>query len=251
MSLNLPLPKQIYAHGWVLMKDGKMSKSKGNIVYPELLIDRYGLDACKYFLMKELSYGQDGVFTPEGFVERYNTELCNDLGNLLNRTVAMVNKYCGGNVPEYLGPKNSQDLDLEKMVLEQVKLAEENIETIHISNALSEIWKIISMSNKYIDETMPWVLAKSEENEDKEKLESVLYHLIENLRKAAILIKPFMEQTSDNILNQLGVTEDVLKTWDSLYQYDGIKNMKVIEKGEPLFVRLDTEKEIEYIKSGM
>ena len=251
MALDLPLPKKLYAHGWIMMKDGKMSKSKGNIVYPELLIDRYGLDATKYFLLKELQYGQDGVFTPEGFVERYNIDLCNDLGNLLNRTIGMMNKYYGGNIPKS-NVKSDLDIELEKYVLEQVKNVEESMDSLHVSNALGEIWNIISRSNKYIDETAPWILAKSEVEEDKEKLKSVMYHLAENLRIVAILLNPFMKNTSKAMLKQLGIIDEKLLTWESMKEYDILpENTKVIEKGEPLFMRLDVEEEVEFIKEGM
>ena len=251
MALGLPLPKKIYAHGWFMMKDGKMSKSKGNIVYPELLIDRYGLDATKYFLLKELQFGQDGVFTPEGFVERFNIDLCNDLGNLLNRTIGMINKYFEGNIPENVGLKNEVDKDLEETVKNCISKFEENMESIHVSTALGDIWNIISRSNKYIDETAPWVLAKSENEEDKEKLKSVMYHLAENLRIVAVLLQPFMPDTAAKMFKQLGIEEQELKEWDSITEYGKTKQAKVVEKGEPLFMRLDMEEEIEYIKNGM
>ena len=250
MALDLPLPKKIYAHGFFMMKDGKMSKSKGNVVYPDMLVDRYGLDATKYFLIREVQYGQDAVFTPEGFVEKFNYDLCNDLGNLLNRTVGMINKYFDGKIYAYNGHKNEPDEELEKYALEQVKLVEEKMESLHLSEALAEIWNLISRTNKYIDETEPWGLAKEEDK--KEQLKSVMYHLSENLRKIAILISPFMEETSNKIFNQLGLTNPELQTWDSLYDYDKIPNeTKVIEKGEPLFVRLDMEEEVNYIKEQM
>ncbi len=250
MALGLPLPKKIYAHGFIMMKDGKMSKSKGNVVYPEMLIDRYGLDATKYFLMREFPYGQDAVFSPEGFVERFNYDLCNDLGNLLNRTIGMLNKYFDGNIFEYNGYQNEPDEEIEKYALDQVKVVEEKIDNLHLSDALAEIWNLISRTNKYIDETAPWLLAKEEDKQ--EKLKSVMYHLSENLRKVAILISPFMEDTATSIFKQLGLTADELQAWDSLYEYDKIpNNTKVIEKGEPLFVRLDMEEEVNYIKEQM
>ena len=249
MALDLPIPKKIYAHGWFLMKDGKMSKSKGNVIYPELLINRYGVDATKYYLLKELGFGQDGVFSPEDFVQRFNTDLCNDLGNLLNRTIGMLNKYFDGVVPGYKGHITEFDESLEGHTLEKIKEVESLMDEYHISQAISEVWNIISRTNKYIDETMPWVLAKEE---NKEKLESVMYHLVENLRKIAILIKPFISNTSSEIFRQLNINNDELQKWDSLYKYDLIKDkIKVIEKGEPLFMRLDVEEEIEFIKKGM
>ncbi len=250
MALGLPLPKKLYAHGWIMMKDGKMSKSKGNVVYPELLIERYGLDACKYYLLKELQYGQDGVFTPEGFVERFNIDLCNDLGNLLNRTIGMMNKYFEGNIPQNVENKNEVDENLQEYVQQKIKAFEEDMESIHISNALSRIWEIISRSNKYIDETAPWVLAKSENEEDREKLKSVMYHLIENLRIIAVLLQPFMPETAEKMFKQLGIKNE-LKSWNSIQEYGKIESGKVIEKGEPLFMRLDIEEEINYIKEAM
>ena len=250
MALDLPLPKKIYAHGFIMMKDGKMSKSKGNVVYPEILIDRYGLDATKYFLMREFPYGQDAIFSPEGFVERFNYDLCNDLGNLLNRTIGMINKYFDGNIFEYNGHQNEPDEEIENYANSQVKVVEDKIENLHLSDALAEIWNLISRTNKYIDETAPWLLAKEEDKQ--EKLKSVMYHLSENLRKVAILISPFMEDTANSIFKQLGLENAELQTWDSLYEYDKIpNNTKVIEKGEPLFVRLDMEEEINYIKEQM
>lgn len=249
MALDLPLPKKLLAHGWIMMKDGKMSKSVGNVVYPELLINRYGLDATKYYLLRILINGQDAIFTPEDFVDRFNFDLCNDLGNLLNRTIGMINKYFGGIVPSYKGHVNTVDQELEDYTLEQIKLVEDYFDDYKIAQAIEQIWKIIARTNKYIDETAPWVLAKSEE--DKEKLESTMYHLVENLRKIAILIRPFMEETSDKIFEQLNI-KDELKKWNTIEQYDLLQdNIKVIEKGEPLFIRLDKEEETNYIKDGM
>ena len=225
-----------------------MSKSKGNVIYPETIIEKYGLDATKYFLLKTLNNGQDGVFTPEGFVEMYNTELCNDLGNLLNRTIGMINKYFGG---ELLGkPENLSVLDneLEEYVTKQIEIVEQEMDEAHIANALEEIWKIISRANKYIDETMPWVLFKEDK---KEALNSVMYHLVEILRKVAILIYSSMEETSNLIFKQLGIEEENLKTWKSLKDFKDLKNLKVVEKGEPIFVRLDANKEAEYLKDQM
>ena len=249
MALDLPIPKKLLAHGWVMMKDGKMSKSKGNVMYPETLIDRYGLDATKYFLLKELSIGQDGLFTPEGFVERYNSDLCNDLGNLLNRTIGMVNKYFEGIVPNRPAELTELDKELEKFTDEKIKAVETELDAAHASNSLEELWQIISRTNKYIDETMPWVLFKEERTEE---LSDVMYHLVENLRKIAILIRPYMEETSDKMFSQLGITDEKLMTWDSAKTYPQLpEGLKVVQKGEPLFVRLDLNEEVEFLKAEM
>ncbi len=248
MALELPLPKKVLVHNWIMMKDGKMSKSKGNVIYPETLIERYGLDATRYYLLREMPESQDGLFTPEGFIEKYNTNLCNDLGNLLNRTVAMCNKYFEGQVPQYNGTPNEVDKEFEEFTNKQIQKIEEKYDRYEINLALQEIWVLISRTNKYIDETTPWVLAKEE---NKEKLQSCIYHLIENLRKIGIILKPVMSDTSENILRQLGITKDEEKEWESIKKYDTLKEVKVIEKGEPLFMRLDAKEEVEYIKKAM
>lgn len=247
MALDLPLPKQIYAHGWLLMKDGRMSKSKGNVVYPEDIIEKYGLDSLKYYLLRELTWGQDALFTPEGFVERFNSDLCNDLGNLLNRTIGMINKYFNGTVVKYPNVISEIDKSLEEVTNEYIEKIEKEYDTYHLSNVITETWGLIARTNKYIDETTPWVLAKEEKTE---KLKSVMYHLVENLRKIAILISPYMKDTSDKIFTQLNIS-DSLKTWDSLKDNTLITNLKVTDKPEVLFARLDVADEIEYIKSIM
>ncbi|MBR3003356.1 MAG: methionine--tRNA ligase [Clostridia bacterium] len=248
MALDLPLPKTVLVHNWIMMKDGKMSKSKGNVIYPEELIDRYGLDAVKYFLLREMPVSQDGLFSPESFVERFNFDLCNDLSNLLNRTVSMVNKYFEGQVPKYNGTQNEVDKEIEEYANSQVQKFEEIFNNYEIANAIQEIWNLVSRTNKYIDETSPWVLAKEEQTS---KLEACMYHLVENLRKIAILIRPFMLETSNNILRQLGIQDEKLKTWESLNNYDKIQNVKVIEKGEPIFMRLNAAEEIEFMQNLM
>jgi methionyl-tRNA synthetase len=250
-ALGLELPKQIYAHSWVVMKDGKMSKSVGNVVYPETLINRYGLDATKYFLLRFMSFAQDSVFTPEDFVDRFNFELANDLGNLLNRTIGMMNKYFDGVIPTDIKVKTEFDDSLEEFTKQQIEKIEEYLDAYHVSNGLAEIWALIGRVNKYIDETEPWKLSKSEVEEDKEKLKSVMFNLANSLRKVAIMLTPFIPNASKEILKQLNLnTENI--TWDLIYSNSEIQaNTKVIEKGEPLFVRLDREEEIEYIQSTM
>ena len=248
MALDLPLPKTILVHNWIMMKNGKMSKSKGNVIYPETLIERYGLDSVRYFLLREMPVSQDGIFSPEAFVERYNFDLCNDLSNLLNRTVSMVNKYFDGIVPEYNGRPNEVDEKFEKYTIEQIEKFEEKWNNYEIASSIQEIWNLISRTNKYIDETAPWQLAKEEKTE---KLKSAMYHLIENLRKIAILIKPFMNDTADNILRQIGIEKNEQKVWNSLKEYDKIENVKVIEKGEPIFMRLNAEEEVKLLKDFM
>ena len=248
MALDLPLPETILVHNWIMMKDGKMSKSKGNVIYPEELIDRYGLDATKYFLLREMPVSQDGVFSPESFIQRYNFDLCNDLSNLLNRTVSMVNKYFQGQVPQYNGTPNEVDKEIEEYAKVQIQKFEELFNNYEIANSIQEIWNLVARTNKYIDETSPWVLAKEEQTL---KLESCMYHLVENLRKIAILIRPFMLETSNNILRQLGIQDEFLRTWDSLNEYEKLENIRVIQKGEPIFMRLNVEEEVEYIKKLM
>ena len=249
MALDLPLPETIYVHNFIMMKDGKMSKSKGNVIYPEILVNRYGLDATKYALLREMPYSQDGVFSPESFVERYNFDLCNDLGNLVNRSISMVNKYLDGNIDKYVGQLNETDIDLENVSLKQINEYEKYMDNFEIANVLKSIWVIVSRTNKYIDETSPWILAKDDSKKD--NLKSVMYHLIESIRRISILIYPFMKDTSENIFKQIGITDENLKSWESLKKYDNINNIKVIDKGQPIFMRLDSAEEIEYIKNSM
>ena len=249
MALDLPLPKKVFAHGFIMMKDGKMSKSKGNVVYPEMLIERYGLDATRYFLLRELPFGSDGVFSPESFVERTNFDLANDLGNLLNRTVSMMNKYFGGVIPtEGLEPTDF-DAALEATAKESLTKFENNMEKMQFSVALADIWTLVSRTNKYIDETEPWVLAKDEAL--KPKLGTVMYNLAENLRRVAVMIQPFMTKSPKEILRQLGLSEELL-AWDTLTATNVIPTgTTVISKGEPIFPRLDNEVEVAYIREQM
>ncbi|AJD89371.1 methionyl-tRNA synthetase [Jeotgalibacillus malaysiensis] len=249
MALDLPLPKQVFAHGWLLMKDGKMSKSKGNVVDPVTLIDRYGLDALRYYLLREVPFGSDGIFTPEGFVERVNFDLANDLGNLLNRTVAMINKYFDGEIPVYQGSAGPFDKELLQLNEETVEKFQQSMENMEFSVALATVWQLISRANKYIDETQPWVLAKDEAK--KEELGHVMNHLAETLRRVAVLLQPFMTETPKRIFSQLQLDETYLK-WETLESFGAIPaGTKVVAKGEPIFPRLDVTEEAAYIKEKM
>ena len=247
MALNLPLPKQILVHNWITMKNGKMSKSVGNVIYPESLIERYGLDATKYYLIRQMPTSSDGIFTPEEFVKRYNNDLVNDLSNLLNRTVSMTNKYFEGDVPEFNGNKNEVDEEYRNAAQKTVEELETKLANCDFADALQTIWNFISRSNKYIDETKPWELAKDEARED--ELKSVIYHLIAGLRHIAVLINPLLGETSENILRQIGNKSEI--SWDTLSEFEKMPPTKVIEKGEPIFMRLVEADEIEYIKSLM
>ena len=245
-ALGLPAPKKVFGHGWLLMKDGKMSKSKGNVVYPEMLIERYGLDAVRYYLMRAISFGQDGIFTPEDFVGRINFDLANDLGNLLNRTVSMINKYNDGRI-EAITATTEFDGSLEEVVTDTVAHFHEAMDKFEFNVALADVWTLIARTNKYIDETAPWVLAKSAD--DKAKLNNVLYHLAENLRVVATLLQPFMRATSGKIFTQLGLSETSFSIEELAFGYDFVN--PVVAKGEPIFPRLDVEEEVAYIKEQM
>ena len=247
MMLNIKLPERLIAHGWFVMKDGKMSKSKGNVIYPEMLVERFGLDPLRYYLMRSLPVGSDGTFTPEDYVARINYELANDLGNLLNRTVAMINKYFGGQVPAYVENVTDFDADLAKVVAENIEEFHKQMKAVDFPRALDAVWNIISRTNKYIDETAPWVLAK--EDGDKEQLAAVMAHLAASLRVVAHLIQPFMMTTSNAIMEQLGlpVTFDLENLELSAFP----ENVTVVSKGTPIFPRLDMDEEIAYIQSQM
>ncbi|WP_406601355.1 methionine--tRNA ligase [Lysinibacillus capsici] len=250
MALDLPLPKKVFAHGFIMMKDGKMSKSKGNVIYPEMLIERYGLDATRYFLLRELPFGSDGVFSPESFIERTNFDLANDLGNLLNRTISMINKYFDGIIPT----ENLQPTEFDASLKEQAESVrikyEESMEKMQFSVVLADLWTLVSRTNKYIDETQPWVLAKEES--DKPKLGAVMRNLAESLHQIAVMLQPFMTTTPKRMIDQLGL-DDKFLAWDTIATFGNTipANIKVVEKGIPIFPRLENEVEITYIREEM
>lgn len=241
MALGEPLPKQVFGHGWLILEGGKMSKSKGNVVDPVVLVDKYGVDAIRYFLLREVPFGSDGIYSEESLVNRLNSDLANDLGNLLSRTVTMIDKYFGGVLPPFVAGGDPLDASLIELAESTTTKVEELMEKLLFSNALTEIWKLVGRTNKYIDETMPWVLAKDEEK--KTRLGTVLYNLAESLRMTAVLISPFMPNTPLKIFEQLGIHEDSLKVWNSVKKFGALKAGVVVKKGEIIFPRVEFAKE--------
>lgn len=241
MALDLPLPKKIYGHGWILLKGGKMSKSVGNVVDPVVLVDKYGVDALRYHVLREMSFGSDGIYNEDLLVSHINSDLANDLGNLLSRTIAMTDKYFGGVIPTEKEVGEFDDI-LVELAKRTPKTAGDYFEKLDFSRGLEEIWKLVSRSNKYIDETQPWVLGKDPEK--KARLAQVMYNLTECLRFVTVLISPAMPETAKKIAEQLKCPEEAL-TWDSIKCFGGYPDGIKVERCEPLFPRIELMKKEE------
>ncbi len=241
MALDLPLPKKVYGHGWLMFNNDKMSKSKGNIVDPFILCERYGVDALRYYMLREVPFGQDGNFTNEIFLKRRNSDLANDLGNLVSRVTAMVAQYFDGVIP---APDKKEAVDDELIAMANAMYASvtESMDKMYVPEALDTIFKVIQRANKYIDECTPWILAKSEEG--RVRLKTVLYNLCEVIRMAAVILQPFLTETPEKIFKKLGVSEEELKDFKSIEKFGAKIDGHKVDKGEQLFERIDIQKEL-------
>lgn len=241
MALDIPLNYRLYVHGWILNRDGKMSKSKGNMVYPMDVVNQYGVDALRYYLAKELPLGNDGLFSYERFIERYNNSLANDLGNLVSRTISMVEKYFNGVIPSFSKALNEFDKSLEETCKINIKCYQKQMDEFELQDALESVWNIVRRANKYIDETTPWSLSKDESKKD--ELASVMYHLVETLRIVAILVSPCLVESAPKILYSLGIENEKIDI--EHLEFGKIYNEVKVQKIEPLFKRLDLKAELE------